>query len=261
MGASVSPTIEVHMSRQYSVSRAVVTGAARGIGAAIAHRLAADGFAVAMLDRDGDVVAETAARVNAETGAQTVPITCDVTDRPGVLAAMEQANAELGGVDTLITNAGITRDGFLHKMDDDDWDAVLAVHLTGTFACLRAAAPYLRAEGPGRVVCISSIAAASGNLGQANYSAAKGGIVSLMKTAALEFARKNTTVNAIRPGFVDTDMTQAMPDDARDRLLDSIPLGRSAQPAEVAGAVAFFCSDDAAYVTGAVLDVNGGLYM
>lgn len=250
------------MASRYSVSRAVVTGAARGIGAAIAERLADDGLAVALLDIDADDVEATAAQVADETGAETVALACDVADRRAVEEAIDQAAQALGGLDTLVTNAGIARDGFLHKLPDDAWDRVLDVHLTGTFACLRAAAEHLRDEDrPGRVVCMSSVSAATGNLGQANYTAAKGGIVSLTRTAAREFARAGTTVNAVRPGFVDTAMTRGMPDDARQRLVGQIPLGRVGQPEDVAGAVAFLCSDDAAFVTGTVLDCNGGFHM
>jgi len=249
------------MSRTFSVSRAVVTGAARGIGAAIARRLAADGLAVALLDRDAVAVAETAGLIAAETGGETLAIECDVSDRAAVARAIDQAVAGLGGLDTLVTNAGIARDAFLHKMDDESWDEVIAVHLTGTFGCLRAAAPHLRADGPGRVVCISSVSAATGNLGQANYSAAKGGITSLVKTAARELARPLTTVNAIRPGFIETAMTSGMPEQARAALVAAIPLGRPGQPEDVAGAVAFLVSDDAAFITGATIDVNGGFYM
>jgi NAD(P)-dependent dehydrogenase (short-subunit alcohol dehydrogenase family) len=249
------------MGRTYSVSRAVVTGAARGIGAAIAARLASDGFSVAVLDIDGDGAAERASQLAAEAGATVVGIACDVSDRADVARAFDEAAEALGGIDTVITNAGIARDAFLHKTTDEQWDQVIGVQLTGTFACLRAAAPHLRGEGPGRVVCISSISAAMGNMGQANYTAAKGGIVSLAKTAAREFARAGTTVNVIRPGFIDTDMTRGMPEDARDGLIKSIPIGRAGVPDDVAGVVAFLCSDDAAYMTGAVLDVNGGAYM
>jgi NAD(P)-dependent dehydrogenase (short-subunit alcohol dehydrogenase family) len=245
----------------FSVSRAVVTGAARGIGAAVARRLATEGLGVALLDVDVDGAGRTAEVIARDTGAKAVVVACDVADRRGVAEAIRGAARDLGGLDTLIANAGITRDAFLHKMTDEQWDQVLAVHLTGTFACLRAAAPFLRTEGPGRVVCVSSVSGATGNLGQANYSAAKGGIVSLAKTTAREFARFQTTVNVVRPGFVDTDMTRGIPEEPRRALIEAIPLGRPGLPEEVAGAVAFLCSDDAAFITGAVLDVNGGYYM
>jgi 3-oxoacyl-[acyl-carrier protein] reductase len=249
------------MGGSFSVSRAIVTGAARGIGAAIAGRLAADGLAVAVLDVDEAGAKEHAEAIGSKTGSRAVGIACDVSDRAAVARAFEEAAGFLGGLDTLVTNAGIARDAFLHKTTDEQWDQVIAVQLTGTFACLRAAAPHLRGDGPGRVVCISSISAATGNLGQANYTAAKGGITSLAKTAAREFARSGTTVNVVRPGFIDTDMTRGMPEDARTALIASIPLGRAGVPDDVAGVVAFLCSDDAAFMTGAVLDVNGGSYM
>jgi 3-oxoacyl-[acyl-carrier protein] reductase len=249
------------MNLEFSVSRAIVTGAARGIGAAIAGRLAGAGLAVALVDLDEAQVTETAEDVAGRTGTKTVPLVCDVSDRAAVAAMVEEAAGQLGGLDTLVTNAGIARDSFLHKMSDEAWDAVIGVHLTGTFACLRAAAPHLRGDGPGRVVCISSVSAATGNLGQANYTAAKGGIVSLAKTAARELARAQTTVNVVRPGFVETPMTEAMPDEARQGLIEQIPLGRPGQPDDIAGAVAFVCSDQASFMTGAVLDINGGYYM
>ncbi|MEX0664250.1 MAG: 3-oxoacyl-ACP reductase FabG [Acidimicrobiia bacterium] len=248
------------MPLKLATSRVLVTGGARGIGEAIARRLATEGAAVAILDLDADAAAATASQIAGTTG-QVVGFGCDVSNRSQVAEVVPAAAESLGGLDGLITNAGVARDGFLHKLDDDAWDTVIAVHLTGTFACLRAASPWLRADGPGRVVCISSISAAMGNLGQSNYTAAKGGILSLVKTAALELARFQTTVNAIRPGFIDTAMTQAVPPDLRQKLIDDIPLGRSGEPGDVAGAVAFLCSEDASYMTGAVLDINGGAYM
>jgi len=249
------------MSAKFSVKRAIVTGGAQGIGAAIGGRLAAEGLEVVLFDRDADAVTDRAAEITAAGAAQVHGIACDVTDRTRVAEAVEEAAALMGGLDTLVTNAGIARDSFVHKMSDDDWDAVIAVHLTGTFVCVRAAAPYLRAEGPGRVITISSISAAMGNMGQANYTAAKGGLVSLTKTLAKEFARSATTVNCVRPGFIDTPMTAAVSDQARAALMSNIPLGRAGLPEEVAGAIAFLASDDAAFMTGTVLDVNGGDYM
>lgn len=249
------------MSLNFSVHRAIVTGGANGIGRAIAMRLAREGFAVAILDRDAQLAAAAAAEISDVTGGHVDAIACDLLDRASIEPAVTAAAEQLGGLDTLVTNAGIARDAFAHKMTDEAWDDVIGVHLTGTFACVRAASPYLRAEGPGRIVTISSISAAMGNLGQANYTAAKGGIVSLTKTLALEFARVGTTVNCVRPGLIDTDMTRAMPVEARERLLATIPLQRAGRPEDIAGAIAFLCSDDAAFITGAAIDVNGGSFM
>lgn len=249
------------MAAKFSVQRAVVTGGAQGIGAAIGARLAAEGLHVVLLDLDRSAVEARAAELTAAGGGQVHGLSCDVADRSQVATAIAAAADAMGGLDTLVTNAGVARDGFVHKMSDEDWDTVIAVHLTGTFACVRAAAPYLRSDGAGRIITVSSISAAMGNLGQANYTAAKGGILSLTKTLAKEFARSATTVNCVRPGFIDTPMTAAVPDEARAKLMSNIPLGRAGRPEEVAGAVAFLASDDAAFMTGAVLDINGGDYM
>ncbi len=242
----------------YSVANAVVTGAARGIGAAIAERLAREGLSVAVLDVNEVGAKETAAAIAEATGANVVGLGCDVRDREQVREVFASAADALGGLDTLVGNAGITRDRMFHKLSDDDWDQVIAVNLTGVFECLRAAAPWLRQEGPGRVVLISSVVAKTGNLGQMNYIAAKAGVVGLVRSAAVELARFGTTVNGIRPGFIDTPMTAAMPAEARDALMTDNLLGRAGQPADIAGGVAYLCSDDADFVTGQILDINGG---
>ncbi len=243
---------------RFSVSRAVVTGAARGLGAAIAERLASEGLAVAILDVNEVGAKETATAIADTTGSNVVGFGCDVRDRAQVGEVFAAAADALGGIDTLVGNAGITRDRMFHKLSDDDWDQVIAVNLTGVFDCLRAAAPWLRTEGPGRVVLISSVVAKTGNLGQMNYIAAKAGVVGLVRSAAVELARFGTTVNGIRPGFIETPMTAAMPQHARDALMTDNLLGRAGQPADIAGGVAYLCSDDAAFVTGQILDINGG---
>ena len=245
------------MSR-YSVARALVTGAARGLGAATAERLAREGLSVAVLDVDEAGAHATAGRIAAETGARVVGFGCDVRDRRGTEAVVAQAADVLGGLDTLVGNAGIMRDRTFHKMSDDEWDDVLAVDLTGVFVTLRAAAPWLRQPGPGRVVLISSVVAKTGNFGQMNYIAAKAGVVGLVRSGASELGRFGTTVNGIRPGFIDTAMTRTMPQEAYDAQMTDNLLGRIGRPEDIAGAVAYLCSDDAAFVTGHVLDVNGG---
>jgi NAD(P)-dependent dehydrogenase (short-subunit alcohol dehydrogenase family) len=242
----------------YSVSRALVTGAARGLGAATAERLAREGLAVAVLDVNGVAVRETAERIGADTGSHVVPFECDVRDRHQVGEVVAAAAQELGGLDTLVANAGIMRDRTFHKMSDEEWDDVIAVDLTGVFVTLRAAAPWLRQPGPGRAVLISSVVAKTGNFGQMNYIAAKAGVVGLVRSAAVELARSGTTVNGIRPGFMETAMTASMPAAAYDTLMTDNPLGRPGRPEDIAGAVAYLCSDDAAFVTGHILDVNGG---
>lgn len=246
------------MSTHYSVSKAVVTGGAQGIGAAIARRLAGEGFTVSLLDVNDVGAKEEAVRISDETGSPAFGFGCDVTDRDELMEVVAEAATAMGGLDTYIGNAGITRDGMFHKLTDDDWDRVIAVNLTGVFAGLRACAPWLRTPGPGRVVLISSVVAKAGNLGQMNYIAAKAGVVGLVRSGAVELARFGTTVNGIRPGFIETAMTAAMPESARG-VMTANPLGRAGQPADIAGAVAYLCSDDASFVTGHLLDVNGGM--
>jgi len=246
------------MSDRYSVSKAVVTGGARGIGAAIAERLAHDGLAVTVLDVNEAGARATAERISAQTGSPVFGFGCNVTDRQAVQTAFEAAADAMSGLDTYIGNAGITRDKMFHKLTEEDWDTVIAVNLTGVFNGLQAAAPWLRTPGPGRVVLTSSVVAKSGNLGQMNYIASKAGIVGLVRSGALELARFGTTVNGIRPGFIETEMTSAMPPEALAKMSQN-PIGRVGKPADIAGAVAYLCSTDADFVTGHILDVNGGL--
>ncbi len=246
------------MSAHFSVSKAVVTGGAQGIGASIAQRLASEGMSVALLDVNDVGAKEAAERIAGETGADVFGFGCDVTDREQMVEVFAAAAEAMGGLDTYVGNAGITRDGMFHKLSDDDWDRVIGVNLTGVYNGLRAAAPWLRTPGPGRVVLISSIVAKAGNLGQMNYIAAKAGVVGLVRSGSLELARFGTTVNGVRPGFIETPMTAKMPESAQ-AIMTANPLGRAGQPADIAGAVAFLCSDDASFVTGHLLDVNGGL--
>jgi 3-oxoacyl-[acyl-carrier protein] reductase len=247
------------MTVQFSVSKALITGAAQGIGAAIALRMAHDGFTVAVLDVNELGAKETAGRIAAETGSTVLGFGCDVADREQFSEVVAAAAGEMGGLDTYIGNAGITRDRMFHKLSDDDWDTVIAVNLTGVYNGLRACAPWLRSDGPGRVVLVSSVVAKAGNIGQMNYIASKAGVEGLVRSGAVELARFGTTVNGIRPGFIETSMTAAMPEAARAAMMTSNPLGRAGQPADIAGAVAFLCSDDASFITGHLLDVNGGM--
>ncbi len=247
------------MTPAFSVSKAVITGAAQGIGAAIAARLAAEGLTVSLLDVNDVRAKETAERISDTTGRAAYGFGCDVTNRDQVREVVTEAAETMGGLDTYIGNAGITRDGMFHRLTDTDWDAVISVNLTGVFTGLQACAPWLRTPGPGRVVLISSVVAKAGNLGQMNYIAAKAGVVGLVRSGAVELARFGTTVNGIRPGFIETSMTAAMPQAARDAMMTSNPLGRAGQPADISGAVAYLCSDDASFVTGHLLDVNGGM--
>jgi NAD(P)-dependent dehydrogenase (short-subunit alcohol dehydrogenase family) len=246
------------MSDHFKVSKAVVTGGARGIGAAIAERLAREGLSVTLVDVNEAGARATADRISAQTGSPVFGFGCDVTDRTSVQTVFTAAADAMGGLDTYIGNAGITRDRMFHKLTDEDWDQVIAVNLTGVFNGLRACAPWLRTEGPGRVVLTSSVVAKAGNLGQMNYIASKAGIVGLVRSGALELARFGTTVNGIRPGFIASEMTAAMPPEAQAAMAKN-PIGRVGQPADIAGAVAYLCSSDADFVTGHIIDVNGGM--
>ncbi|WP_136709484.1 3-oxoacyl-ACP reductase FabG [Agromyces sp. H66] len=242
---------------------AIVTGAARGIGAATARRLAADGHAVAVLDLDAASCAETVAAIEAH-GGRAIAVGANVADAAAVEGAVTRVAAELGAPTILVNNAGILRDNLLFKMTDDDWDAVLSVHLRGAFLMSRAVQAHQVEATWGRIVNLSSTSAL-GNRGQANYAAAKAGMQGLTKTLAIELGRYGVTANAVAPGFIATDMLRQTAERmgiTNEQLLEGaakeIPVGRVGQPEDVAEAVAFFCSDAASFVSGQVLYVAGG---
>ena len=239
---------------------ALVTGSSRGIGAGIARALASRGARTIVnyvADPQGRNQADAEA-VASETRA--TPIQCDVGDDNQVTAMMQRVRQEFGGLDILVNNAGIIRDRTLAKMTHDEWDSVIRVNLTGTFNCLHHAAPVLRPDG--RVVNLSSVTGVLGLFGQANYAASKAGIIALTRTAARELARQRITVNAIAPGFIDTDMTRdTLTDQMKAKFMEQVPIGRIGTVADIVNAVMFLCSPESGYITGQVLHVNGGFFM
>ena len=240
---------------------AVITGGTRGIGLAVARRLAADGYDLLLTYR-GDADAAAAAQTElASTGRRVEIIAADVATADGAGMAIEAAMQRLGRLDVLVNNAGITRDTLLMRMDDTDWDEVLDTNLKGAFlTCKAAIRPMLR-QRSGRIVNISSVVGQVGNAGQANYAAAKAGLIGFTKSLAKEVGSRGITVNAIAPGFIATRMTDGLPDEAKKTILERTPLGRFGVAEDVAGAVAFLVGPDAAFITGHTLTVDGGLFM
>jgi NAD(P)-dependent dehydrogenase (short-subunit alcohol dehydrogenase family) len=232
---------------------AIVTGAGRGIGEGIARRLAQDGAIVVCADVNETDASSVASSLN----PAGLGVRLDVSKSEECDAVVKSTQERYGRLDILVNNAGINRDAMLHKMTDEQWHQVIAVDLSGVFFMTRAASRIMRAAGSGRIVNISS-ASWMGNIGQANYAAAKAGVVGLSRTASKELARSQVTVNAICPGFIDTVMTRGIPDAIREQQVAKIPLGRMGQPADVAAVVAFLASDEAGYVTGEVINVGGG---
>jgi 3-oxoacyl-[acyl-carrier protein] reductase len=242
---------------------AIVTGAARGIGAAVARRLHQDGFAVAVLDLDESACAQTVDAITSD-GGRAIGVGVDVADADGVSAAVGRVAAELGGPVVLVNNAGITRDNLLFKMSEDDWDSVIRVHLRGAFLMSRAAQAHMTKAGWGRIVNLSSTSAL-GNRGQANYAAAKAGMQGLTKTLAIELGKFGVTANAIAPGFIATEMTRITAErlgvsfeEFQEARAKETPVPRVGQPEDIAHAVSFFVSEGASFVTGQVLYVAGG---
>jgi 3-oxoacyl-[acyl-carrier protein] reductase len=239
---------------------AVVTGGSRGIGAAVAGSLAQDGAAVVVSGRDADRLDRAVKELGAD-GSTVVGVMADAARREDAERLVDAAKQRFGRLDILVNNAGMTRDALLVRMKDEDWDRVMEVNLRGAFLMTRAAAKLMMRQKGGRIINIASTAGAMGNAGQANYSAAKAGLIGLTKAAARELAHWSILVNAVAPGLIETDMTAAVPEAARQALLGQVPLGRIGTVREVAAVVRFLAGDGATYVTGQVFHVNGGLYI
>jgi 3-oxoacyl-[acyl-carrier protein] reductase len=239
----------------------LITGAARGIGRAIALALAQPGMIIYLNDVAlGEDAAKTRQEVEAN-GAISRLIEFNVADAAVVTQGVDHIVKECGRLDILVNNAGITRDNLIMRMKEAEWDAVLGVNLKGAFNCIRAVSKPMVKQRAGRIINISSVVGVMGNAGQANYVASKAGLIGLTKTVARELASRNITVNAVAPGFIQTEMTEALPETTRQLMLAQIPLGRFGTSEEVAQAVAFLASDAAAYITGQVIHVNGGMLM
>jgi 3-oxoacyl-[acyl-carrier protein] reductase len=239
---------------------AIVTGGGQGIGRAIALDFAEADIDVVVADINLEA-AETAAAEAAAAGSVPLAFELNVADARNVEALVEKVSEKYGRIDYLINNAGITRDALMMRMADDAWQAVIDVNLTGTYLCSKAVIRVMMKQRDGRIVNISSVVGAMGNAGQTNYSASKAGVVGFTKSLAREVAARGITVNAVAPGFIQTAMTDALPDKAREELVNLIPNGRLGTPEDVAAAVRFLVSEDASYITGQVVHVNGGMYM
>lgn len=239
--------------------RALVTGASRGIGRAIALRLAAEGASVAVNYHSGENEAASVVSEITASGGSAIAFQASVASAEEANRLVDATVEALGGIDILVNNAGITRDNLLMRLSEDDWDAVLDTNLKGAFFCTKAAIRPMLRQRSGRIVNMSSIVAITGNPGQANYAAAKAGLIGFTKTIAREVASRGITVNALAPGFIETQMVAAIPEDLRKQILERIPLGQFGTPDDVARSVVFLASDDGAYITGQVIGIDGGL--
>ncbi len=239
---------------------AFITGASRGIGRACAVSLSEAGARVAVAARRLDQLEELAGQLRAQ-GRDTFVVSIDMSSADSVKEAIAKTAKDFGPIGILVNNAGITRDGLAMRMKKDDWDTVIATNLTGAFLAIQQVLPAMMRERWGRIVNISSVVGESGNPGQSNYVASKAGLIGLTKAIAQEMGSRNITVNAVAPGYVETDMTQGLSEELKAKMLDHIPLKRIGRPEDVAAAVRFLASEEASYITGHVLDVNGGLYM
>lgn len=239
---------------------ALVTGGARGIGYAIATELAAEGNSIVISDILADAARESAANLG-QSGIETMAVSGDVSRPDDVERMFNQAVDKFGRVDVLVNNAGVTRDNLLLRLEEKDWDLVLNVNLKGAFLCTKAAARIMMKNRWGRIINISSVVGVMGNAGQANYSASKAGLIGLTKSSAKELASRNITVNAVAPGYIQTEMTEKLPQAAKDAFLSMIPLKRAGTPLDVARVVSFLAGDRAEYLTGLVVNCDGGMLM
>lgn len=246
---------------QLTGKTAIVTGGSRGIGRAAALTLAEAGADVAVIYAGNTAAAEETVRLIEEKERKGLAIQCDVADEAAVTAMVKDVKKELGRIDILVNNAGITRDGLLMIMKEADWQAVLDTNLTGAFHCTKAVTRLMMKQRSGSIINITSVVGETGNAGQANYAAAKAGLIGFTKSVAKELASRNIRCNAIAPGCIETDMTAVLGEDTVDAMIKTIPMGRVAQPEEVAKAVLFLASDDASYITGQTLNVDGGMVM
>jgi 3-oxoacyl-[acyl-carrier protein] reductase len=238
---------------------ALVTGASRGIGRAVALRLAQAGAKVGVNYRASRQAAEAVAQAIRDAGSEALLLPADVSNASAVAAIFQEVERAWGGVDILVNNAGLTRDGLLLRMSEEDWDAVLDTNLKGAFLCSRAAARTMVRKRWGRIINMSSVIAVAGNPGQANYAASKAGLLGLTRTLARELASRNITVNALAPGMINTDMAASLSQEAKAQVMARIPMGRFGAPEDVAAVVAFLATPEAAYVTGQVIGIDGGI--
>ena len=245
----------------FSGKTAVVTGGSRGIGRAVCLELAKGGANVVLCYAGNESAASETVSACEALGAKALAVKCDVSDGAQVKNLMDEAVKAFGRIDILVNNAGITRDGLLMMMKEEDFDAVISSNLRGTFLCMKAVSRLMMKQRCGRIVNLSSVVGLRGNAGQVNYAASKAGVIGMTKSLAKELASRGVTVNAVAPGFIDTDMTAAMTEAAKTATLAAIPMQRLGKPEDVAKAVAFLASDGAAYITGQVLAVDGGMAM